>query len=102
MILSNDTGRVIQHTGAIFETPASTSDDTDAVETVRRSDPEDHSDPKDAVAPINGHDTLPMVNATVRKYADAVRRIVAATKDAVHGIDEKVSTCICYIRAYAC
>lgn len=101
MILSNDTGRVIQHTGAIFESPTSTSDETDTVETIRRAGTDDNSDLKESAAPASSQSKLPMVNATVRKYADAARRIVAATKEAVQGLDEKVGQ-LHFQRARSC
>jgi hypothetical protein len=97
MILSNDTGRVLQHTGAMLETPASPAEEDTASESVRRSGSENQEDEKDAAGPANGHN-VPLVNATVRKYADAVRRIVAATKDAVEGLDEKVGMFPCNSR----
>lgn len=90
MILSNDTGRVLQHTGAMLEAPAGPTEENTASESASVPSSDNQEAEKDAAGPANG-DTIPLVNATVRKYADAVRRIVAATKDAVEGLDEKVS-----------
>jgi hypothetical protein len=90
MILSNDTGRVIQHTGAMLEGPPG------AVEESSSNDTREEGS-SSGVATNGSNAVAPMVNATVRKYADAVRRIVAASSEAVQGLDEKVSS-IYFIR----
>lgn len=90
MILSNDTGRVIKHTGSMLEGPPSASEEADS-SSIKHSSIADATEGTEVVAAgSNGHNTAPMVNATVRKYADAVRRIVTASKEAVQGLDDKV------------
>lgn len=90
MILSNDTGRVIKHTGSMLEGPPSASEEADSSSNKRSPMPEGVEGTEAVAAGSSGYNTAPMVNATVRKYADAVRRIVTASKEAVHGLDDKV------------
>lgn len=90
LILSNDTGRVIQHTGAMLEGPPGATNEPTGNSTAAASSVSDpNEDLKEVTGPANGP-TGPMVNATVRKYADAVRHIVASSREAVQGLDEKV------------
>ena len=92
MILSNETGRVIKHTGAMLEgPPGTTTEEAVSSSKTHTSTSTSSGDNEVTGARSNGDAAAPMVNATVRKYADAVRRIVTSSREAVQGLDEKVT-----------
>lgn len=92
MILSNDTGKVIKHTGAMLEGPPGAADEAAPSSKTNPSTSTSPGENEAAISQTKGESPAPMVNATVRKYADAVRRIVNSTKEAVQGLDERVSS----------
>lgn len=90
MVLSNESGKVIKHTGSLFDgLPGPNAENRNgSIEPglVAAAGEEDAANTSHARAPS----ATPMINETVRKYADAVRKLVASSADAVGAIDEKV------------
>lgn len=89
IIMSNDTGRVIKHTGSMLEGSPGAADEANTSQHIRQPSSDTSENAEKPSLSSNG-DTAPLVNATVRKYADAVRKIVEASKQAVQGLDDKV------------
>lgn len=104
LILSSETGKVIRYSGAMLEEGAASGtasagngngDDTISNGARREASSDSASavpEPAAVAGGASGSSAGPSIHPTVKRYADAVRRIVENSRLGVEELDDQVST----------